>query len=235
MTQIQNKVDQSAEFYNQSFLSFDFKLAEFGFDTLKSYFKGEIALELGPASGYMTGLLAKEFKTLHIVEGSKVLLDQIPEYENVKKHCSLFEEFKTDIKFDTIVMSHVLEHISEPVSVLKQIREWLKDDGVFLVAVPNAKSLHRTVAVEMGLLSDEHQLNQRDHDLGHYRVYDLPMLRSHLEEASFIIKKMGGYFLKPLTNSQIDKHWDDAMIQGFYEAGKKFPEICAEIFAVVKK
>lgn len=235
MEHIQDQVTQSQNFYATSFLNIDFKLAEFGFATLKPHFKGKLALELGPASGYMTKLLVNEFETLHIVEGSKPLLDGIPEYDNVTKYRSLFEDFNTDIKFDTIIMSHVLEHIADPVEVLKRIRTWLKEDGIFLISVPNAKSLHRTVAVEMGLLKDEYQLNQRDRELGHYRVYDLPKLRADLEKASFTVEQMGGYFLKPLTNGQIDKYWDAAMIEGFYQAGKRFPEICAEIYAVVRK
>lgn len=235
MGTIKQKVDDSARFYSESFLNVDYQLAEFGFDSLKPYFKGKLALELGPASGYMTKSLVHKFETLHIVEGSGHLLSQIPDYNNVVKFHSLFENYETDMQYDTIIMSHVLEHIAEPVKVLSQIYNWLDKEGVFLVAVPNAKSIHRLAAVEMGFLSSEYELNQRDYDLGHYRVYDTQTLKADLLAAGFKIKYSGGYFLKPISNSQIESHWSQEMISGFYKVGKYFQENCAEIFAVCTK
>jgi hypothetical protein len=235
MSKIKQKVEDAAAFYNQSILNFDYQLAEFNFLSLKPFFKGSLALELGPASGYMTKLLINEFDNLHIVEGSENLLKQIPEYSNVTKFHSLFEEFETNYKYSTIIMSHVLEHIEDPVAVLTKIYDWLDDDGVFLISVPNAKSIHRMVAVEMGLLSSIYELNSRDNELGHYRVYDHDALKAHLMQAGYKIKETGGVFLKPISNGQIEKNWSAEMINGFYKVGKYFQEYCAEIFVVCSR
>ncbi|MBK8521168.1 MAG: class I SAM-dependent methyltransferase [Chitinophagaceae bacterium] len=107
----------------------------------------------------------------------------------------MFEEFETSRKYDTIIMSHVLEHIENPALVLKKIYNWLADDGVFLVSVPNAKSIHRMVAVQMGLLKSEYELNARDNELGHFRVYDMNILKAQMKDAGFKIQESGGYFL----------------------------------------
>jgi len=235
MKDLKQKVENSASFYKNSFLGFDYQLAEFNFRSFKPFFKGKIALELGPALGYMTKDLVKEFETLHLVEGAKELLTQIPDYPNIKKFHSLFEDFSTTNKYDTIVMGHVLEHIYNPIEVCSKIYNWLSDDGVFLVSVPNAKSIHRIVAKEMKLLKDEYELNQRDHELGHYRVYDMDLLKSHLTSSGFKILDSGGIFLKPISNKQIEDTWTPEMIEGFYETGKYFPENCAEIFVVCTK
>ncbi len=40
--------------------------------------------------------------------------------------------------FDVITASHVLEHLREPVSALRQLSRWLSDDGAIYVSVPNA-------------------------------------------------------------------------------------------------
>ncbi|HVG42922.1 MAG TPA: class I SAM-dependent methyltransferase [Chitinophagaceae bacterium] len=235
MNELKERVDRSANFYNESILDFDYQLAEFNFRSLKPFFKGNLALELGPASGYMTKALVAEFKELHLVEGSKDLLNQIPDYPNVQKTHSLFEDFETEVKYNTIIMSHVLEHIADPVLVLQKVHGWLAEDGVFLVSVPNAKSIHRMVAVQMGLLKSEYELNPRDHELGHYRVYDMNLLKLHLAAAGFKVQESGGVFLKPLSNSQIEKNWNQEMIEGFYKVGKHFQEYCAEIFVVSTK
>ena len=154
MSELSQKVNESAKFYTTSLLNFDHQLADFSFQTLLPFFKGTLALELGPASGYMTKQLVNHFESLHLVEGSQKLLDEIPAYSNVVKHHTLFEDFETDLKFDTIVMSHVLEHISDPVYILKKkFMAGSNQEAHSLVSVPNAKSLHRLVAVQMGLLS----------------------------------------------------------------------------------
>lgn len=229
------KIEKSSEFYNKSFLGIDYRLAEFGFATLKPFFKGKLALEIGPASGYMTKQLVHEFETVHVLEPSAQLLAQVPDHKNLVKIQSTIEEHQSNTTYDTIVMSHVLEHIQDPVFALKKIYKLLAPDGVFLVAVPNAKSIHRLVAVKMGMLESEYELNQRDFDLGHYRVYDRATLEQHVKEAGFKILKSGGYFLKPVTNGQIENHWTEDMIEGFYKVGDLFPENCAEIFVVCQR
>lgn len=229
-----NKVKQSESFYNEEFLDFDYKLSQFNYETLSEYFNGDSCLELGPALGQMTRFLVKDFKSVDVVDGSEFLLNQIPEYGNVRKYHSYFEEFTPPTKYDTIVMSHVLEHIEHPVEVLTALRNWLSQDGLVIVSVPNAESLHRKAAVHMGLLNNIYELNERDHQLGHYRVYDLESLKKEVSEAGFSVMHYGGVFLKPLSNGQIEQNWNDSMISAFYELGKDMPRECAEIYVVLK-
>jgi hypothetical protein len=43
---------------------------------------------------------------------------------------------------------------------------------------------------------------------------------------------VGGVFLKPLSNQQIQDSWDDALKEAFYQLGTEFPRHAAELFAV---
>ncbi len=43
--------------------------------------------------------------------------------------------------FDLVTMNHVLEHIADPHQILDEVRRLLKDDGLFIIAVPNNGSL----------------------------------------------------------------------------------------------
>jgi 2-polyprenyl-3-methyl-5-hydroxy-6-metoxy-1,4-benzoquinol methylase len=114
-----------SNFYKDDKLGFDIKLVEKGFMTFKPFFVGTSCLELGPATGYMTRYLIDSFSTVTVVEGSKTLIDQIPYYTNLKKVNCLFEDFTPLEKFDTIIINHVLEHLEDPIFVLKKTYNWV--------------------------------------------------------------------------------------------------------------
>lgn len=228
-----NKLDTHANYYFDIQLDFDRKLIEYRYNTIKNYFRGNIALEMGSADGVMTKWLKDDFSELDILEGSQKLLDNVPDYPNATKYCSWFEEFVPKRKYDTIIMEHILEHIENPVFVLSKVKNWLADDGVLIIGVPNAKSFHRLAAVKMGLLPTEYTLNDRDRIVGHYRVYDKESLAADAIKAGFKIIDSGGVFFKPVSNKQIDTTWTEEMIEGFYQLGKDFPDHAAEIFVIV--
>lgn len=229
-----DKVNQSSSFYEHGYIGIDYKMAAFNYQSLKPFFKGKVALEIGPAAGFMTQFLINDFEKITVVEPSTDLLNKIPDRGNLYKHNCLIEDFHPDQKYDTIIMCHVLEHIYDPVSVLKKLRTLMHESSMLLISVPNSKSLHRLASVKMGLLVSEYALNQRDHELGHYRVYDRELLNSHIHSAGFEIVENGGIFLKPLSNAQIESSWNESMIDAFYQISNQFSDYCAEIFSVCK-
>ena len=231
----QKRIDNLADWYFSEQLDFDKQLIRFGYETLKPYIKGLEGLELGCSDGQMTQFLIHDFARLTVVDGSEKLLSSIPDAPNLIKVHSLFEDFQTDREFDTIIMAHILEHVEQSNVLLQKVKQWIAPTGKFLAIVPNAHSIHRLVAVKMGLLKNPYELNGRDHALGHRRVYTPETLRKDIETAGLCINKMGGIFFKPLANQQIQEHWTKEMIQGFYELGKDFPENAAEIYAVCER
>jgi SAM-dependent methyltransferase len=50
--------------------------------------------------------------------------------------------------FDTIMMSHSLEHVHDPLAAVRQCREILRPDGTLLIWVPNFDSIFRRAAAE---------------------------------------------------------------------------------------
>jgi 2-polyprenyl-3-methyl-5-hydroxy-6-metoxy-1,4-benzoquinol methylase len=147
----------------------------------------------------------------------------------------MIEDFAAPMQYDFILMDHILEHVADPVPVLKKVKTFLKEDGVFIVGVPNAKSFHRLAAVKMGYLKSIYELNQRDHELGHYRVYDFDSLERDVKAAGFNVREKTGVFFKPLSNKQIQENWNQDMIEGFYQLGFDFPDHTAEIYIIAGK
>ncbi len=231
----QARVSDKSEWYLKEQLDFDKRLIRFRYQTLKPYFVGPTGLELGPAEGQMTRCLLQDFDQLTVVDGAAELLALIPDAPNLSKVHALFEDYGPDCLFNTIIMEHILEHVEKPVALLDKVKEWLAPGGRLLLGVPNGLSFHRLVAVKMGLLKYSCELNQRDLAQGHRRVYTPQTLRKDLESAQLHIIKLGGGFFKPLSNKQIEDHWTEEMIQGFYELGKDFQEHAADIYAVCER
>ena len=227
--------DLDGKWYVEGQLDFDRKLIHYRYKTIKEYIQGPLGLELGSAEGEMTQYLIEDFKHLTSVDGSKELLKMIPPYENHTKVHSFFENYKPEKKFNTIIMEHILEHVDNPVEILNLAKAWLEEDGVILLGVPNANSIHRLAAVKMGMLKISNELNSRDYSLGHKRVYSMKTLTKDIRLAGLKIIKSGGVYFKPLSNGQIENNWNEDMIEGFFELGKDFPDNCAEIYAICKK
>jgi 2-polyprenyl-3-methyl-5-hydroxy-6-metoxy-1,4-benzoquinol methylase len=195
------------------------------------YWRGSRCLELGPAEGLMTEALVNAFSEVTAVDGSERFCEDLKRrFPDAKVVCSLFEDYEPGRQFDTIVMGHVLEHIDDPASLLARASGWLAPTGVMLTCVPNARSLHRQAAVTMRLLGEEHELNATDRHHGHRRVYDPESLRADVRGAGLQIEAFGGYWLKPISNAQIERDWSEAMLATFMELGERYPDIAGEIY-----
>lgn len=190
-------------------------------------------LELGPAEGLMTAELAKRFDDLTCVDGADEFCTALTRrFPNVRVVNALFEEFEPHRVFDTIVLGHVLEHVQDPGALLGRVRTWLAPHGRVLACVPNARSVHRQMAVEMGILPTEHSLNATDIHHGHRRVYDPETLRDDFRMAGLRVEVFGGFWLKPISNSQIDASWTEPMIEAAMSVGERYPDVAAEIYVV---
>jgi SAM-dependent methyltransferase len=223
------RVEQTADWYLTRQLAFDRRLVALRYETLMPHIRGPRLLELGCGDGVMTELLRPHAERLTVVDGSTTLLDAISSEPPIEKVHVLFEKFEPDCSYETIVVEHVLEHVEDPVALLRSVRGWLAPGGKALIGVPNANSLHRLAAVKMGILESPTDLGDRDRDVGHRRVYTLDGLRADVEAAGLTVRDAGGVFLKPLTADQIEAHWSEEMVSGFFELGKEFPEIAAEL------
>jgi 2-polyprenyl-3-methyl-5-hydroxy-6-metoxy-1,4-benzoquinol methylase len=183
----------------------------------------------------MTTELAKHFKDLTCVDGAESfcasLRDRFPQARIVH---SLFEEYEPNRKFDFVVLGHVLEHVDDPTSLLRRVSGWLHPGGKVLGSVPNARSIHRQMAVVMGLLETEYSLNDTDKHHGHRRVYDPETLRNDFLRAGLDIEVFGGYWLKPISNAQIEASWTTEMLEAAMQVGERYPDIAAEIYVVAR-
>lgn len=211
-------------------------MVRYSAEVFSRFWRGPRCLELGPAEGVMTDLLASTFPELTVVEGSeRFCADLRARHPGAEVVHALFEDFTPARTFDTIVMGHVLEHVEDPRALLRRAREWLTPDGVLCAAVPNARSLHRQAAVLMGLLPAEDALNEADRQHGHRRVFNPESFRADILGAGLRLRFFGGFWLKPVSNAQLEAHWTPEMVRAFMALGERYPDIAAENYVIASR
>ncbi len=194
-------------------------------------------LELGIGHGRAVSFFAEYFDRHVVIEGSKdVIRNYAKQFDAQRSEIvhGYFETFDTDEKFDYISMGFVLEHVDDPVLILKQFSRFLKKGGVIYISVPNATSLHRQIGVVAGLLDDLKELSESDHKLGHKRYYDIADLRADVNDAGLCERKLEGVFLKPFTTAQLEKlSLPENALEALMIVGKNYPELCNAILMEV--
>ncbi|MGA7615491.1 MAG: class I SAM-dependent methyltransferase [Thermoanaerobaculia bacterium] len=212
------------------------RLIECRANTLESVLSPGRILDLGCADGLLTWHLAQYHSHVLALDASALRVERtrarVSELGNVDVVQSKFEEFDPgDDRFDAIVMSCILEHVSDPPALLRHVVRWLSDGGKIVAIVPNARSLHRRAGVRMGMLADLAAAGHTDHELGHHEMYTLEILASHFREAGLVVVETGGHLIKPLPNDQMCS-LDPKLLSAFEAIGHELPDLSAEIFAV---
>jgi len=209
---------------------------------LPFFIKGNL-LELGSFKGDFTRRLLPHFEDITCVEASDdaIAVAKKALGDKVKIIHSLFETVTLPSKYDNIILTHVLEHLDDPVSVLKRINdEWLSDNGRFFLVCPNANAPSRQIAVKMGLISHNAAVTPAETAHGHKITYTLDTLERDAKTAGLHVINRSGIFFKALANFQWDRLLKTDIIspeylEGCYQVGQQYPDLCSSIFLLCEK
>lgn len=243
-----NKRDYNNEFENTSDHQYAY---DFDFDVIHPlmlrsfipFFKEGSCLEMGSFKGAFTDRLLTKFNTVDCLEASDVAANETKERlgNKVNITVSMFEDAAVDKKYDNIVLTHVLEHIDDPVAVLKKVNdEWLSENGRFFLVCPNANAPSRQIAVKMGLISHNSAITPAEAKHGHKITYTLDTLERDAKAAGLNVVYRSGIFFKALANFQWDQLLQTDIIskeylEGCYQLGQQYPDLCSSIFLMCEK
>ena len=224
--------------------NFDFKVMHpYIVRAFEPFFRKGNLLELGSFKGDFTKRLLAYSLDVTCVEASDVAMEEARRYlgDKVTFVNSLFEWVKLPKRYDNVVMTHVLEHLDNPVSVLKRVNdEWLSDDGRFFLVCPNANAPSRQIAVKMGLISHNAAVTPAEAKHGHRCTYTLDTLERDAISAGLKVVYRTGIFFKALANFQWDRLLQTDIIseeylEGCYKLGQQYPDLCSSIFLVCER
>lgn len=211
--------------------------------SFKPFFNKGNFLELGSFKGDFTKRFAEYFEDITCVEASSVAIEVAKAKLSPKTTFvnSLFEEVSLPLRYDNIVLTHVLEHLDDPVRVLRRINdEWLSDTGRFFLACPNANAPSRQIAVKMGLISHNSAVTPAELEHGHRCTYSLDTLERDARAAGLKVIHRSGVFFKALANFQWDRLLQTDIIskeylEGCYQLGQIYPDLCSTVFLVCER
>ena len=223
----------------------------FDFDIMHKYMlksfipffnKGNI-LELGSYKGDFTKRLIPLFEDITCVEASSEAIDFAKNNLGNKVDFinKTFEEVNLKNKYNNIILTHVLEHLDNPIKILKRINdEWLAENGKLFLVCPNANAPSRQIAVKMGLIPHNTAVTKSEKEHGHNITYSLDTLERDAKAAGLNVIYRTGIFFKAFANFQWDKLLETDIvspeyIEGCYQLGHHYPDLCSSIFLLCEK
>lgn len=223
------------------FYGFDYDVMHpFMLRSFQPFFRPGNLLELGSYKGEFTRRFLDVFDDVSCVEASEVAIAEARKTlgERATYFHAPFETVSLPRRYDNIVLTHVLEHLDDPVAVLKRInQEWLAEGGRLFLACPNANAPSRQIAVKMGLISHNAAVTPAEAEHGHRCTYSLDTLERDAVAAGLTVIQRSGVFFKALANFQWDKLLQTDIVsaeylEGCYKLGQHYPDLCSSIFLV---
>jgi 2-polyprenyl-3-methyl-5-hydroxy-6-metoxy-1,4-benzoquinol methylase len=136
-------------------------------------------------------------------------------------------------RFDLVICSEVLEHLHEPLPLIRTIARAMKDDGLAIITVPNGQGLREILGRVENLLKDTlglrrvlkgarklagmpdadekclmHTSNVEQAGTGHVQAFSLPGLRRRLERGGLsVVRVVKSFFILSVLVGKRGDRW----------------------------
>ena len=200
---------------------------------------GEEVLELGCATGLMTAALAARGARVTAVDRSDAYLRLARERDlpGVRFVAARLEEpgweERVGAGFNHVLACNLIHELPDPGDLLARAAALLAADGVVHVSVQNPRSIHRLVALEMGLIDDPRAISGRGHLYATRRIWELEELIELAWDAGLRLVAREGVMLKPLPNEMMAA-LPPEVLDGFARAAHRLPDNCAMNYLVLR-
>jgi SAM-dependent methyltransferase len=167
--------------------------------------KGSRVLELGPATGYMSRVFSERGCAVVGIEFDPGMAERaaaicermiVGDLDRLDLEAELGDD-----RFDAIVAADVIEHLKDPLGALRRLRRFLKEDGRFVISIPNVAH----GSVRLALLSGRFEYRPLGLlDSTHLRFFTRESFERVLDEAGLELVELRRHDLLPLGASEIE-------------------------------
>ncbi len=159
-------------------------------------------------------------------------------YDNVEVVLGTVQDKAEALKqqaYDLILLTSLLHEIPDSLGLLQAITHLCDSDTVVHINVPNAKSFHRLLAVEMGLIESPYLKSATQQTMQQSHTFDLASLTALVHEAGFKVLESGSFFIKPFTHAQMADLQGNGLLtpqilDGLYNMSQHLPENGSELY-----
>ncbi len=142
-------------------------------------------------------------------------------------------------RYDFIVLSSLLHEVSDSKRLLDAMARLCSPITVVHINVPNARSFHRLLALEMGIIGDLFEQSATQRQMQQSHTFDVSRLAQLVSRSGFQVVERGTFFIKPFTHAQMASLQaaglvTDLMLDGLYKLSRHFPANGSEIFMNVR-
>jgi 2-polyprenyl-3-methyl-5-hydroxy-6-metoxy-1,4-benzoquinol methylase len=198
---------------------------------------GDRVLELGCATGLMTRALEGTGALLTGIDRSEDYLGRArARGEGRFVRAGLEEpgwEELVEGPFDHVLACNLIHELVDPVGLLRRARALLAPAGLVHLSLQNPLSIHRLVALEMGLIGDLREISARGERFATRAIWDADALAGLAEEAGLAVVAREGVMLKPLPNAMM-AGLPAEVLDGFERAARHLPDHCAMTYLVLR-
>jgi len=136
---------------------------------------------------------------------------------------------------DLILLSSLLHEVPDVEAFLLSAKKMCAKNTVIHINVPNSKSLHRLLALEMSLITTLDEPSELQKSFKQPRIFDLKNLKILVESLGFEVISEGSFFVKPFTHAQMQLlkntgFMHQKILDGLWGLAKHIPEYGSEIY-----
>ena len=199
---------------------------------------GQRVLELGCATGRMSARLVAAGGALVGVDRSAAYVDRARARE-LRGACFVVDDVANHVqrerrRYDHVVATNLLHEVDEPGALVAAAARGLLPGGLLHLTLPNPRSLHRLVALEMGLIDDLGATSERGAALGTRRSLTADELAGLGTAAGLRVADATGICLKPLPNALMAT-LPPAVLAGMAAAARHAPDVAAMSYVVLHR
>ena len=231
-------LDSNSYYYSAQQKGIDRRIKDRLVERCLPFISGPHVLDLGFVDDVWVHCLLPNGYKVDIVEGASRHVQVAQKFygsnQSVRVIHSLFQDFSPDGVYDSVVAGDMIRYVEEPVAFLKKVKSWLKPNGKLVVTVPNCRSLHRRIGTLMGQEAHPNDLSDQDIQVGNLRCYDRYDLRALILESGYRIHHLHGFFLKPLSSSQM-MEWSDDLLDAFCQLGDELEDYAWFLYALCEQ